>query len=245
VTAEGGNGATPMLEVKDIHTFYGSIEALKGISIEVMPGEVVTLIGSNGAGKSTTLRSISGLNAPKKGRIFYEGKDITGMPAHKVAALGIAQAPEGRRIFPRLTVAENLDMGAFLRSNRPEIQRDRDRVYELFPRLKERENQKGGTMSGGEQQMLAMGRAMMANPKMLLLDEPSLGLAPVVVDRIYDTIRQINGQGVTILLVEQNANYALDVSARGYVLETGKVALTDDSDALRTNEEVQRAYLGT
>ena len=234
-----------ILQVEDIHTFYGSIEALKGISIEVKEGEVVTLIGSNGAGKSTTLRSISGLNAPKTGKIIYDGKEIQGTPAHEVAALGIAQAPEGRRIFPRLTVGENLDMGAFLRSNRQEIARDRDRVFELFPRLKERENQKGGTMSGGEQQMLAMGRAMMANPKMLLLDEPSLGLAPVVVDRIYETIRTINQQGVTILLVEQNANYALDVSARGYVLETGKVALTDLSSALRSNEEVQKAYLGT
>ena len=234
-----------ILQVEDIHTFYGAIEALKGISIEVKEGEVVTLIGSNGAGKSTTLRSISGLNAPKTGKIVYEGKEIQGRPAHEVAALGIAQAPEGRRIFPRLTVAENLDMGAFLRSNRAEIDRDRARVYELFPRLKERENQKGGTMSGGEQQMLAMGRAMMANPKVLLLDEPSLGLAPVVVDRIYETIRTINQQGVTILLVEQNANYALDVSKRGYVLETGKVALTDRSEALRSNEDVQRAYLGT
>ena len=234
-----------ILQVEDIHTFYGSIEALKGISIEVKEGEVVTLIGSNGAGKSTTLRSISGLNAPKVGKIIYDGKEIQGTPAHEVAALGIAQAPEGRRIFPRLTVGENLDMGAFLRSNRQEITRDRERVFELFPRLKERENQKGGTMSGGEQQMLAMGRAMMANPKMLLLDEPSLGLAPVVVDRIYETIRTINQQGVTILLVEQNANYALDVSARGYVLETGKVALTDQSAALRSNEEVQKAYLGT
>jgi branched-chain amino acid transport system ATP-binding protein len=234
-----------ILQVEDIHTFYGSIEALKGISIEVKEGEVVTLIGSNGAGKSTTLRSISGLNPPKTGKIIYDGKEIQGTPAHEVSALGIAQAPEGRRIFPRLTVGENLDMGAFLRSNREEIARDRDRVYELFPRLKERENQKGGTMSGGEQQMLAMGRAMMANPKMLLLDEPSLGLAPVVVDRIYETIRTINQQGVTILLVEQNANYALDVSARGYVLETGKVALTDQSAALRSNEEVQKAYLGT
>ena len=234
-----------ILQVEDIHTFYGSIEALKGISIEVKEGEVVTLIGSNGAGKSTTLRSISGLNAPKVGKIIYDGKEIQGTPAHEVAALGIAQAPEGRRIFPRLTVGENLDMGAFLRSNRQEITRDRERVFELFPRLKERENQKGGTMSGGEQQMLAMGRAMMANPKMLLLDEPSLGLAPVVVDRIYETIRTINQQGVTILLVEQNANYALDVSARGYVLETGKVALTDQSSALRSNEEVQKAYLGT
>ena len=234
-----------ILRVEDIHTFYGSIEALKGISIEVKEGEVVTLIGSNGAGKSTTLRSISGLNAPKTGKIIYDGKEIQGTPAHEVAALGIAQAPEGRRIFPRLTVGENLDMGAFLRSNRKEIASDRERVFELFPRLKERENQKGGTMSGGEQQMLAMGRAMMANPKMLLLDEPSLGLAPVVVDRIYETIRTINQQGVTILLVEQNANYALDVSARGYVLETGKVALSDQSAALRSNEEVQKAYLGT
>jgi len=234
-----------ILQVEDIHTFYGSIEALKGISIEVKEGEVVPLIGSNGAGKSTTLRSISGLNAPKVGKIIYDGKEIQGMPAHEVAALGIAQAPEGRRIFPRLTVGENLDMGAFLRTNRQEITRDRERVFELFPRLKERETQKGGTMSGGEQQMLAMGRAMMANPKMLLLDEPSLGLAPVVVDRIYETIRTINQQGVTILLVEQNANYALDVSARGYVLETGKVALTDQSAALRSNEEVQKAYLGT
>jgi branched-chain amino acid transport system ATP-binding protein len=234
-----------ILEVEDIHTFYGSIEALKGISIEVKEGEIVTLIGSNGAGKSTTLRSISGLNPPRTGKIIYDGKEIQGSPAHEVAAMGIAQAPEGRRIFPRLTVSENLDMGAFLRSNREEIARDRERVYELFPRLKEREHQKGGTLSGGEQQMLAMGRAMMANPKMLLLDEPSLGLAPVVVDRIYETIRTINQQGVTVLLVEQNANYALEVSARGYVLETGKVALTDESSALRTNEEVQRAYLGT
>ena len=234
-----------ILEVEDIHTFYGSIEALKGISIEVKEGEIVTLIGSNGAGKSTTLRSISGLNPPRTGKIIYDGKEIQGSPAHEVAAMGIAQAPEGRRIFPRLTVSENLDMGAFLRSNREEIARDRERVYELFPRLKEREQQKGGTLSGGEQQMLAMGRAMMANPKMLLLDEPSLGLAPVVVDRIYETIRTINQQGVTVLLVEQNANYALDVSARGYVLETGKVALTDESSALRSNEEVQRAYLGT
>ena len=234
-----------ILQVEDIHTFYGSIEALKGISIEVKEGEIVTLIGSNGAGKSTTLRSISGLNPPKTGKIIYDGNEIQGSPAHEVAAMGIAQAPEGRRIFPRLTVGENLDMGAFLRSNREEIARDRDRVFELFPRLKERATQKGGTMSGGEQQMLAMGRAMMANPKMLLLDEPSLGLAPVVVDRIYETIRTINQQGVTILLVEQNANYALDVSARGYVLETGKVALTDQSTALRSNEEVQKAYLGT
>ena len=234
-----------ILQVEDIHTFYGSIEALKGISIEVKEGEVVTLIGSNGAGKSTTLRSISGLNAPKTGKIIYDGKEIQGTPAHEVAALGIAQAPEGRRIFPRLTVGENLDMGAFLRSNRQEITRDRERVFELFPRLKERENQKGGTMSGGEQQMLAMGRAMMANPKMLLLDEPSLGLAPVVVDRIYETIGEINRSGVTILLVEQNANYALEAAGRGYVLETGRVVLANDSASLRNDPEVQKAYLGT
>jgi branched-chain amino acid transport system ATP-binding protein len=235
----------PVLMVEEIHTFYGAIEALKGISLTVNEGEIVTLIGSNGAGKSTTLRSISGLNAPRRGRIVFQGEDITGRPAHAVAELGIAQAPEGRRIFPRLTVRENLDMGAFLRSNRKEIEEDRDRVYELFPRLKERERQKGGTMSGGEQQMLAIGRALMAAPKMLLLDEPSLGLAPVIVDRIYETIRQINEQGVTILLVEQNANYALDVSKRGYVLETGTVAMTDESDKLREDEGVQRAYLGT
>ena len=239
------NGDGAVLQVEDIHTFYGSIEALKGITIEVREGEIVTLIGSNGAGKSTTLRSISGLNAPKVGRIVYRGEEIQGLPAHEVAELGIAQSPEGRRIFPRLTVRENLDMGAFLRSQRAEVEADRQRVYDLFPRLKERERQKGGTMSGGEQQMLAMGRAMMASPRLLLLDEPSLGLAPVIVDRIYETIREINKQGVTILLVEQNANYALDVSDRGYVLETGRVALSDDSARLRENEEVQKAYLGT
>ena len=234
-----------ILEVDEIHTFYGSIEALKGISIEVKEREIVTLIGSNGAGKSTTLRTISGLNAPKTGKIVYDGKDITGKPAHEVASMGIAQAPEGRRIFPRLTVRENLDMGAFLRSNRAEIEQDRQRVYELFPRLKERAKQKAGTMSGGEQQMLAMGRALMANPKLLLLDEPSLGLAPVIVDKIYEIIREINQRGVTILLVEQNANYALDVSRRGYVLETGKVALSNDSESLRNDPEVMKAYLGT
>jgi len=239
------NGKQPVLEVEDIHTFYGTIEALKGVSLVVYPGEIVTMIGSNGAGKSTTLRSISGITPPKTGRISFEGREISGLPGHEIAGLGIAQAPEGRRIFSRMTVLENLEMGAFTRANAAEIKEDIERVYTLFPRLKEREKQKGGTMSGGEQQMLAIGRAMMARPKLLLLDEPSLGLAPVIVDRIYETIREINAQGTPILLVEQNANYALDVSSRGYVLEVGTVALTDDSDALRDNEAVQRAYLGT
>jgi branched-chain amino acid transport system ATP-binding protein len=240
-----GNGATPILQVEDIHTFYGAIEALKGISLEVYEGEIVTLIGSNGAGKTTTLRSISGIVAPRTGAIYYLGKDITGMPGHQVASIGIAQSPEGRRIFPRMTVLENLEMGAFTRKDNAAIRADVERVYDMFPRLKERQKQKAGTMSGGEQQMLAMGRALMAQPKLLLLDEPSLGLAPVIVDKIYEIIREINQQGVTILLVEQNANYALDVSARGYVLETGTVALSDKSSALRTDERVMAAYLGT
>jgi branched-chain amino acid transport system ATP-binding protein len=240
-----GNGATPILQVDDIHSFYGSIEALKGISLEVYEGEIVTLIGSNGAGKTTTLRSISGIVPPREGAIYYLGKDITGMPGHQVASIGIAQSPEGRRIFPRMTVLENLEMGAFTRKDNAAIRADVERVYEMFPRLKERQKQKAGTMSGGEQQMLAMGRALMAQPKLLLLDEPSLGLAPVIVDKIYEIIREINQQGVTILLVEQNANYALDVSARGYVLETGTVALSDKSSALRTDERVMAAYLGT
>jgi branched-chain amino acid transport system ATP-binding protein len=240
----GGNGKRAILQVEDIHTFYGAIQALKGISLEVYEGEIVTLIGSNGAGKSTTLRSISGIVPPKTGRILFQGRDITGVPAYEVAAMGIAQSPEGRRVFPRMTVLENLEMGAFTRRDTAAIRTDIDRVYELFPRLKEREKQKAGTMSGGEQQMLAIGRAMMAQPSLLLLDEPSLGLAPVIVDKIYEIIREINQQGVTILLVEQNANYALDVSARGYVLETGTVALTDNSDALRIDERVKAAYLG-
>jgi branched-chain amino acid transport system ATP-binding protein len=241
----GGNGRTPVLKVEDIHTYYGSIEALKGISIEVFEGEIVTLIGSNGAGKSTTLRSISGIVPPRTGKIIFQGRDIAGTPGHDVAAMGIAQSPEGRRVFPRMTVLENLEMGAFTRKDPTTIRADIERVYELFPRLKERQKQKAGTMSGGEQQMLAIGRAMMAQPTLLLLDEPSLGLAPVIVDRIYEIIREINQQGVTILLVEQNANYALDVSRRGYVLETGKVVLTDRSDALRNDERVKAAYLGT
>jgi branched-chain amino acid transport system ATP-binding protein len=238
-----GNGA-PVLLVDNIHTYYGAIQALKGITIEVQEGEVVTLIGSNGAGKTTTLRSISGIVPPRSGRIVFEGREIQGLAGHQVAQIGIAHSPEGRRIFPRMTVLENLEMGAFTRKDTKAVREDVDRVYSLFPRLKEREKQKGGTMSGGEQQMLAMGRALMAHPRLLLLDEPSLGLAPVIVDKIYEIIREINAQGTTILLVEQNANYALDVSTRGYVLETGSVALSDDSDALRNDERVQAAYLG-
>jgi branched-chain amino acid transport system ATP-binding protein len=246
--AEGaGNGTTAadvVLLVDDIHSFYGSIEALKGISLEVRDGEIVTLIGANGAGKSTTLRSISGIVPPRTGRIVFNGREIQNMPGHQVAEIGIAQSPEGRRIFPRMTVLENLEMGAFTRRDQSGIKDDLERVYTLFPRLKERERQKGGTMSGGEQQMLAIGRALMAQPRLLLLDEPSLGLAPVIVDRIYEVIREINQQGTTIVLVEQNANYALDVSSRGYVLETGHVALTDTSENLRNDERVQAAYLG-
>jgi branched-chain amino acid transport system ATP-binding protein len=247
--AEGaGNGHTAsdvVLLIDDIHTFYGSIEALKGISLEVRDGEIVTLIGANGAGKSTTLRSISGIVPPRTGKIVFNGREIQNMPGHAVAEIGIAQSPEGRRIFPRMTVLENLEMGAFTRRDQSAIKDDLDRVYSLFPRLKERERQRGGTMSGGEQQMLAIGRALMAQPRLLLLDEPSLGLAPVIVDRIYEVIREINQQGTTIVLVEQNANYALDVSSRGYVLETGRVALTDTSENLRKDERVQAAYLGT
>jgi branched-chain amino acid transport system ATP-binding protein len=232
-----------MLELNDVHSFYGSIEALKGITLEVNEGEIVTLIGANGAGKSTTLRSISGLTPPRLGSIKFEGREIGAMPAADIVRLGISQSPEGRKVFQRLTVRENLDLGAFLRRD-DRVNDDLERVYDLFPRLKERESQRGGTMSGGEQQMLAIGRALMADPKLLLLDEPSMGLAPILVERIYETIAEINKQGTTILLVEQNANFALDVSARAYVLETGHVALTDESDKLRENPEVQAAYLG-
>jgi branched-chain amino acid transport system ATP-binding protein len=233
------------LEVEDIHTFYGNIEALKGVSLEVNEGECVTLIGSNGAGKSTTLRSISGLTPPRRGKIRLNGEDISLLPAQEIVRLGICQSPEGRRCFPRMTVRENLELGAFLRRDSGGILEDLDRVFELFPRLKERETQKAGTMSGGEQQMLAIGRALMGKPKLLLLDEPSMGIAPILVERIYENIAEINKQGTTILLVEQNANFALDVSQRGYVLETGKVVMTDESASLRTNPEVQKAYLGT
>ncbi|MDX6644021.1 MAG: branched-chain amino acid transport system ATP-binding protein [Solirubrobacteraceae bacterium] len=235
----------PMLDVQNLHTFYGNIEALKGVSLEVEEGEVVTLIGSNGAGKSTTLRSISGLTPPREGSIRFEGKEIGETAPQDIVRLGISQAPEGRKIFPRMNVRENLDLGAYLRRDSKAVATDLDRVFDLFPRLKERATQKAGTMSGGEQQMLAIGRAMMAAPKLLLLDEPSMGLAPVLVERIYETIAEINRQGTTILLVEQHATFALDVSSRAYVLETGEVALSDSSDALLKNPEVQKAYLGT
>src|SRR5205085_584635 len=234
----------PLLELNDVHTFYGNIEALKGISLQVEEGEVVTLIGSNGAGKSTTLRSISGLTPPREGSIRFEDTEIGETAPQDIVRLGISQAPEGRKIFPRMSVTENLELGAYLRRDSNGVAGDMERVFDLFPRLKEREKQKAGTMSGGEQQMLAIGRAMMASPKLLLLDEPSMGLAPVLVERIYETIREINNHGTTILLVEQNANYALEVSNRGYVLETGAVALADSSDSLRENPAVQKAYLG-
>jgi branched-chain amino acid transport system ATP-binding protein len=232
----------PLLEVDDIHTFYGNIEALKGISLTVDEWEIVTLIGSNGAGKSTTLRSISGVTPPCQGTIRFNGEDISTVPPQNIVQRGISQSPEGRHVFPRMTVRENLDMGAYLR--RDDYSEDMERVFELFPRLKERERQKGGTMSGGEQQMLAIGRALMARPKLLLLDEPSMGIAPILVDRIYETIKAINQQGTTILLVEQSATHALDASSRGYVLATGEIALSDSSAALQENEEVQKAYLG-
>jgi branched-chain amino acid transport system ATP-binding protein len=233
-----------LLEVTDVHTFYGNIEALKGISLTVNEGEVVTLIGSNGAGKSTTLRSISGLTPPRQGSIKFEDTEIGEVPPQEIVERGISLSPEGRHVFPRMSVRENLDLGAYLRKDRDGIENDRERVYSLFPRLKERERQKGGTMSGGEQQMLAIGRALMASPRLLLLDEPSMGIAPILVERIYETIAEINRQGTTILLVEQNANYALEVSKRGYVLETGQIALEDESSRLRTNPDVQKAYLG-
>jgi branched-chain amino acid transport system ATP-binding protein len=232
-----------LLSVNDIHTYYGNIEALKGISLEVNEGEVVTLIGSNGAGKSTTLRSIAGLSPPRQGSIQFDGQQIGETPPQDIVQLGIALSPEGRHTFQRMSVRENLELGAYLRRD-SRVTDDLDRVFDLFPRLKEREKQKAGTMSGGEQQMLAIGRALMAEPKLLLLDEPSMGLAPILVERIYETVVEINRQGTTILLVEQNANYALEVSTRAYVLETGTVALTDKSEALRDNPDVQSAYLG-
>ena len=233
-----------LLEVENLHTFYGNIQALKGISLEVDEGEVVTLIGANGAGKSTTLRSISGLLRPRAGAIRLRGVDLTTVPPHQIPALGIVQVPEGRRCFAQMSVQENLEMGAYIRNDKAGILEDMERVFGLFPRLRERRTQYAGTLSGGEQQMLAMGRALMAQPKVLLLDEPSMGLAPVLVDAIFDIIRQLHELKTTILLVEQNAHMALQVADRGYVLQSGEIVLQDDAKALQANEEVQRVYLG-
>jgi branched-chain amino acid transport system ATP-binding protein len=236
--------ASPILELKDVHTFYGSIEALKGISIDVHEGEIVTLIGANGAGKSTTLRSINGLNHPSEGTIHFQGRNITDESPHNVVKMGISQSPEGRRLFPRMSVIENLEMGAFQRSDRAGIREGMDRVFTLFPRLAERRQQKAGTLSGGEQQMCAIGRALMAEPKLLMLDEPSMGLAPIFVEKIFEIVREINDQGTPILLVEQNALMALDTANRGYVMETGTIVLADEAKVLRENEQVQKTYLG-
>jgi branched-chain amino acid transport system ATP-binding protein len=239
----GGDGQV-ILKLEDVHTFYGTIHALKGVSLEVHEGEIVTLIGANGAGKSTTLRSINGLNQPREGSIVFRGKNITRRSPHDIVEMGISQSPEGRRLFPHMSVLENLEMGAFQRKDRAGIREDLDRVYGLFPRLAERKGQRAGTLSGGEQQMCAIGRALMARPKLLMLDEPSMGLAPIFVEKIFEIIGEINQQGTTILLVEQNALMALDAAQRGYVLETGKVALTDDAKKLRENEQVRKTYLG-
>ncbi len=233
-----------LLELSGVHTYYGNIQALKGISLTVNEGEVVTLIGSNGAGKTTTLRTIAGVLRPRKGTIQLADRDLTKTPPNEIVRLGVAHAPEGRRIFPRMTVRENLEMGAFARKDPSGIQQDFDRVFALFPRLKERLEQKGGTLSGGEQQMLAIGRALMARPKILLLDEPSMGLSPILVETIFEIVRDINQQGTTILLVEQNALMALSVATRGYVLQTGQIVLEDTSEKLRQNEMVRKAYLG-
>lgn len=236
--------APTLLELRNVHSYYGNIHALKGISLTVGKGEIVTLIGSNGAGKSTTLRTISGILQPRQGEVRLDGERIDHLPAHKVVGLGVLQSPEGRRIFPRLSVRENLEMGAFTRTDKSEINSDLERVFSLFPRLRERTAQKGGTLSGGEQQMLAIGRAMMGRPRVLLLDEPSMGLAPVLVEQIFNIIKEINSQGTTILLVEQNALMALAIASRGYVLQTGQIVLADDAQSLSENEMVQKAYLG-
>ncbi|MBK8418503.1 ABC transporter ATP-binding protein [Candidatus Villigracilis saccharophilus] len=233
-----------MLELKDVHTYYGNIHALKGISLTVNDGEIVTLIGSNGAGKSTTLRTIQGLNKPRSGSVVLDGIELHKLPAHQIAELGVAQSPEGRMIFPRMTVMENLEMGAYVRKDLTTFKDDLEYVLKLFPRLKERITQKGGTLSGGEQQMLAMGRALMAKPKILLLDEPSMGLAPLLVELIFDIIKKLNEEGTTILLVEQNALMALSIAHRGYVLQTGEIILSDSAKNLKNDEMVQKAYLG-
>ena len=233
-----------MLELKDVHTYYGNIHALKGISLNVEQGEIVTLIGSNGAGKSTTLRTIQGINKPRSGSVILEGEELQKLPPHEIAFRGVAQSPEGRMIFPRMSVLENLEMGAYARKDRQGFDQDIERVFSLFPRLKERISQKGGTLSGGEQQMLAMGRALMARPRILLLDEPSMGLAPLFVETIFSIIRTINAEGTTILLVEQNARMALQVAHRGYVLQSGEIVLHDTASALLRSDIVRKSYLG-
>ena len=233
-----------VLELRDVHVYYGAIHAVKGISLEVRESEIVTLIGANGAGKSTTLRAVNGLNHPKQGTIHFRGSDITGATPHSIVQRGVAQSPEGRRLFPRMSVTENLEMGAFQRDDKENFAADMERVFELFPRLKERRMQKAGTMSGGEQQMCAIGRALMARPKLLLLDEPSMGLAPIFVERIFETVIEVNKQGTPVLLVEQNALMALDVAQRGYVMETGRIALEGPAAELKTNEQVRKTYLG-
>ena len=244
-TWEGSNKmAEPMLKSDDINVYYGAIHAIKGISLTVNQGEIVTLIGANGAGKSTTLRTISGLLKPKTGSITFQGQDIAGTPAHKIVGLGISQVPEGRRIFTEMTVMENLDLGAFIRKDKDGIAADKKRVFELFPRLEERQDQVAGTLSGGEQQMLAMGRALMSRPKLLLLDEPSMGLAPLLIKEIFSIIEDINKSGTTVLLVEQNANMALSIANRAYVLETGRITLSGDAKKLAASEDVRKAYLG-
>ena len=238
------NGAGVVLQLDDVHTYYGSIHALKGISLQVREGEIVTLIGANGAGKSTTLRSINGLQRPRSGRIRFNGQDITESAPHAIVRMGIAQSPEGRRLFPRMSVLENLERGAFQRTDKANFPEDLARVFELFPRLAERRTQKAGTLSGGEQQMCAIGRALMARPKLLLLDEPSMGLAPIFVEKIFEIVLEINKQGTPVLLVEQNALMALEAASRGYVLETGRIALAGLADDLRVNEQVRKTYLG-
>jgi branched-chain amino acid transport system ATP-binding protein len=242
--ADGQGDAGVILQLDEVHTYYGAIHALKGVSLQVRDGEIVTLIGANGAGKSTTLRSINGLIHPRQGRIRFSGQDITATAPHEIVKRGIAQSPEGRRLFPRMSVYENLEMGAFQRADRTTFKEDIDRVFELFPRLAERRTQKAGTLSGGEQQMCAIGRALMARPKLLLLDEPSMGLAPIFVEKIFEIVVEINKQGIPVLLVEQNALMALDVASRGYVLETGRITLAGRARDLREDEQVRKAYLG-
>jgi len=243
-TPVGAPRGEPLLRARDIHAYYGHIHALQGITLEVFPGEIVTLLGANGAGKTTTLRTISGLMHPRSGTITFDGADITMVPAHRLVRSGVGHAPEGRRIFGRMTVLENLQMGAYTRNDKNELATDFERVFALFPRLRERSSQAGGTLSGGEQQMLAIGRALMTRPKLLLLDEPSMGLSPILVEQIFDVIRDIHAQGTTVLVVEQNALMALGIAHRGYILQTGRIVLEDTSANLRRNPEVQKAYLG-